>query len=291
MTARFGVAGNSETFTATVSRSSADAPGWLGRIGLDWYEYQCGRGVRVSQETARLIGANARQAEIGLSIHAPYFISLSNPSPEALEKNTRYVLSSCQAAAWMGAERIVVHSGALMGRSREEALEIARTSLRSVLCACDEAGFDNMTLCPETMGKINQLGDLDEVLELCRLDERLLPCVDFGHLYARSLGELNGRDACRRMLDRMADVLGEERAGRFHSHFSKIEFTLGGGEKRHLRFRDEGWGPEFVPLAEEIARRGWSPVIICESAGTQSEDALTMKTQYQQIMIKGRNGT
>lgn len=186
-----------------------------------------------------------------------------------------------------GAERIVVHSGALMGRSRAEALAIAGNSLRAILRACDEAGFGNVTLCPETMGKINQLGDLDEVLELCRLDERLLPCVDFGHLYARSLGALNGADACRRMLDRMADALGEARAGRFHSHFSKIEFTPGGGEKRHLRFQDEGWGPEFEPLAEEIVRRGWSPVIICESAGTQSEDALTMKRQYRQ-MTEGR---
>ena len=70
---------------------------------------------------------------------------------------------------------------------------------------------------------------------------------------------------------------------RFHSHFSKIAFTPKGGEQKHLRFSDEGWGPEFRPLAEEIARRGWSPTFICESSGTQSEDALTMKTIYQEV--------
>lgn len=110
------------------------------------------------------------------------------------------------------------------------------------------------------MGKINQLGNLEEVLELCTVDERLLPCVDFGHLYARSLGELEGRAACAQMLDRMEAVLGEERASGFHSHFSKIEFTLKGGEKRHLCFSDPGYGPDFRPLAEEVARRGWGTV-------------------------------
>ena len=283
MSARFGVAGNSDTFTNTVSKSSLDAPAWLSSIGLDHYEYQCGRGVRVKEETARQLGENARNVGITLSIHAPYFISLSNPDPEALRKNIGYVAASCQAAEWMGGSRIVIHSGALMKRTRREALEIAKDSLKAILNACDERGYGDVTLCPETMGKINQLGDLDEVLELCSLDERLLPCVDFGHLYARTLGELNGTEACKAMLDKMADALGEERAGRFHSHFSKIEFTLKGGEARHLRFTDEGWGPEFEPLAEEIARRNWSPIIVCESAGTQSEDALTMKQIYRSI--------
>ena len=150
-----------------------------------------------------------------------------------------------------------------------------------MVSACDGAGYGHITLCPETMGKINQLGDLDEVLELCTLDERLTPCVDFGHLYARSLGELEGQEACVQMLDRIQAVLGEERASRFHSHFSKIQFTPNGGEKMHLTFAQEEFGPDPAPLMAEVARRGWSPTFICESAGTQAEDALVMKQLYQ----------
>lgn len=289
MPALFGVAGNSDTFTKTVSKSSAAAPAWLHSIGLDAYEYQCGKGVHVGEETARAVGQNAAQSGILLSLHAPYFINLANPDPESLKKNTGYILSACQVAQWMGAGRVVVHTGALMKRTRPEALSIAKHSLRAVLAACGEAGFGGIALCPETMGKINQLGDLDEVLELCTLDERLIPCIDFGHLYARSLGELEGHDACVTMLDRVESVLGPERAARFHSHFSKIEFTPKGGEARHLCFRDPGWGPEFRPLAEELARRDWSPTIICESAGTQSEDALEMKKVYQKATRARKN--
>ena len=184
----------------------------------------------------------------------------------------------------MGATRVVIHSGALMKRTRREAQDIALNSMRAVVEACDRAGFGHITLCPETMGKINQLGDLDEVLELCTLDERLTPCVDFGHLYARSLGELEGQEACVRMLDRIQEVLGEERASHFHSHFSKIQFTPNGGEKMHLTFDQEDFGPDPAPLMAEVARRGWSPTFICESAGTQAEDALVMKRLYQNAL-------
>ena len=281
MSAQFGPAGNAESFSK-VHKSSLAAPAWIAQQGLDCYEYQCGKGVHVGEDTARKLGEKAREAGIALSVHAPYFINLANPDPESRAKTTNYVLESCFVAQVMGAERIVIHSGALMKRSRQEALDIAKETLKQVLEVCDRQGYGNITLCPETMGKINQLGDLDEVLTLCTLDERLIPCIDFGHLYARSLGELEGEQACREMLDKVERVLGEERASRFHSHFSRIEFTPNGGEKRHRTFADHGgFGPDWTPLAREVARRGWSPTFICESAGTQAEDAVEMKRIYQ----------
>lgn len=284
MSAKFGPAGNSNSFSK-VYKSSLAAPKWVKEQGLDCYEYQCGKGVHVGEETARKLGQNALEAGISLSLHAPYFINLANPDPESLQKTIGYITSACQAAAWMGAGRVIIHSGALMKRTRREAQDIALYSLREVIRACDEQGFGDITLCPETMGKINQLGDLDEVLELCTLDERLTPCIDFGHLYARTLGELEGHEACVRMLDRVEEVLGAERASRFHSHFSHIQFTPKGGEKCHRTFEDDdGFGPDWSPLAAEVARRNWSPTFICESAGTQAEDALTMKKIYREFL-------
>ena len=282
MSALFGPAGNADSFPY---KSSADAPRWLAQLGLDCYEYQCGKGVNVGEATARKIGAAAREAGVRLSLHAPYFINLANPDPDSLQKTIGYITAACQAADWMGAGRVVIHSGALMKRTRREALDTARESLRAVIAACDDAGYGHIALCPETMGKINQLGDLDEVLELCTLDARLVPCVDFGHLYARSLGELTGEEACEAMLDRIRAVLGAARASAFHSHFSKIQFTPNGGEKMHLTFDQEDFGPDPAPLMAAVARRGWSPTFICESAGTQAEDALTMKKLYQESCV------
>ena len=283
MSAKFGPAGNPDNFPG---KSSADAPQWIADLDLDCYEYQCGKGVHVGEDTAHKVGENARAAGITLSLHAPYFINLANPDPDALQKTVGYITAGCQVAEWMGAGRVVIHSGALMKRERCQALDIAKRSLTEVLAVCDAQGYGHIALCPETMGKIKQLGDLDEVLELCTLDERLVPCIDFGHLYARSLGTDDGPEAFCRMLDRVEEVLGQDRARTFHSHFSHIEFTPKGGEKCHRTFEDDGgYGPDWASLASEIARRGWGPTVICESAGTQAEDASAMKRIYQECLL------
>ena len=282
MSAKFGPAGNAESFPY---KSSVDAPRWLGELGLDCYEYQCGKGVRVKEDTAVALGRQAQEHGVALSLHAPYFINLANPDPESQEKTIGYITSSCLVADQMGATRVVIHSGALMKRTREEAMNIALPFLRRIVAVCQDQGFGHITLCPETMGKINQLGDLDEVLRLCQVHESLIPCVDFGHLYARSLGKDEGAEAVERMLSRMESELGTDRASRFHSHFSHIEFTPNGGEKCHRTFDDDGgYGPAWEPLAQAVAERGWSPTFICESAGTQAEDALTMKRIYQSYL-------
>ena len=276
----FGTAGNPDRFQAEGFKASKDMPLWLKGKGLDAYEYQCGKGVSVGEATARAIGEKAAQAGIVLSLHAPYFVNPANPDPDSQEKTAGYVLAACRVARWMGAGRVVIHTGALQKRTRADALATARESFKMLRRRCDDEGYGDILLCPETMGKINQLGDLEEVLALSVVTHGLLPCVDFGHLYARSLGALEGQEATARMLDRMAEVLGEEKARCFHSHFSMIEFTPKGGEARHLTFGQTDFGPDYRPLCRELARRGWSPTIICESAGTQDVDALTMKEEY-----------
>ena len=120
-----------------------------------------------------------------------------------------------------------------------------------------------------------------ETMELCAMDEGLLPCIDFGHLNARTFGGIRERKDYAAILDAVEERLGTDRASRFHAHFSKIAYTEKGGEKAHLTFADTVYGPDFEPLMEEVAQRGWSPRIICESAGTQAEDARAMAEYYR----------
>ncbi|MEA5011636.1 MAG: TIM barrel protein, partial [Angelakisella sp.] len=211
-------------------------------------------------------------------------ISLSSVEEEKRQGSIGYIMDSVRAAKLIGADRVVVHSGSCAKISREEALTLAKDTLGKALAAMDEEGLGDITLCPETMGKFNQLGTLDEVLELCGIDERLIPCIDFGHLNARTLGTLREPKDFEAVLTAVINKLGLERARKFHSHFSKIEYTQNGGEKRHLTFADEQYGPEFLPLAEVIVKYECSPVIICESAGTQAEDAVLMKQMHLSVL-------
>lgn len=276
MIPKFGPAGNSEAFYEEGHKTTLEAPAWLRAQGLTAYEYQCGRGVRVKEETARELGAVAATEGVALSLHAPYFISLASAEEEKRDNSVRYILDSARAVAQMGGDRIVVHPGGLGGRSREEATALACETLQKAQKALDDAGLSEVHICPETMGKQQQLGDLEEILQMCRVDKRFYPCIDFGHLNCRTGGALNSREAYAAVLDRIGAVLGEERGRCFHAHFSKIEYTKG-GEKRHLTFADTQFGPEPAPLMALVAERGLSPVFICESDGTQAADASVLQ--------------
>ncbi|MCI8622355.1 MAG: TIM barrel protein [Provencibacterium sp.] len=283
MSARFGPAGNSESFRKMGYKKTLDVPDYLVKMGLNHYEYQCGRGVRISEEQAKAFGEKSREQGISLSLHAPYYISLSGIEEEKRLGSIEYILQSVRAAKAMGAQRVVVHSGSCAKLSREAALELSKDTLRRALEALDAEGLGNVALCPETMGKTGQLGTLEEVLELCKTDDRLIPCIDFGHLYARTFGALNGSEGYEKILTSTRNALGEDRMRVFHSHFSRIAFTETGGEKMHLTFADEEFGPEYPPLLEWIDRWNLSPIIVCESAGTQAEDAKAMKEFYEQL--------
>lgn len=282
MSAKFGPAGNSESFALMKYKSSLDVPEYIERMGLDAYEYQCGRGVNIGLDKAAELGLRAKEKNIALSLHAPYYISMSSVEPEKRDNSVNYILQSARAVNAMGGDRIVVHTGSCGKISREEALSLAIDTMKKAVSALDSEGLSNIRICPETMGKINQLGTLDEVLELCLVDERLIPCIDFGHLNARTLGGLSTFQDFSEVFTKIENKLGLSRLREFHSHFSKIEYTTG-GEKKHLTFEDTVYGPNFEPVVELILKKNCSPTIICESAGTQAEDAKTMKDYYEKI--------
>ncbi|MDY2970029.1 MAG: TIM barrel protein [Butyricicoccus pullicaecorum] len=278
MEIKFGPAGNAQSFAEAGFKATVDAPRWLHEMGLNAYEYQCGRGVNIGEETARKIAAQAALHDIAMSLHAPYYINLSNRDEERVQKNIGYVLASCQAATWLGADRIVVHTGGVGKQSRAKAFENTKENVRDILNAVEQAGYTT-TICLETMGKQSVIGSADEIFELVALDDRLLPCIDFGHLNARTCGKCSTEEEFTQVLNLMENIIGTERARVFHSHFSHIEYGPK-GEVRHLTFADEQYGPDFAPLAKLIAQRGWTPRFICESAGTQAEDAKQMMDMY-----------
>ncbi|MBQ5765016.1 MAG: TIM barrel protein [Clostridia bacterium] len=282
MPALFGPAGNSESFTKMGYKSSLQVPEYIVKMGLDAFEYQCGRGVNIGSEKAAQLGKLADEKGIKLSLHAPYYISMSSVEEEKRIKSVDYILQSARAVNTMGGSRIVVHTGSCSKISREQALDLAKDTMKLAIAALDAEGLSNVRICPETMGKINQLGTLEEVIELCKLDERLLPCIDFGHLNARTMGLVNSGEAFLDILNKIGNELGEDRLKQFHSHFSKIEYTVG-GEKKHLTFEDTVFGPDYEPLMELVYKKNLSPTFICESAGTQAEDAKAMKDYYLKI--------
>ena len=278
--AYFGPGGNSEAFVVAGNRSTLDAPKWISAIGLDAYEYEAGNGLSASPAMLSAIGAEARKYGVKMSYHTPYFISLSGIVEEKRLNSIKYIRQGLDAAYLLGAGTIVVHAGSAAKISRDEAMRLAADTLIRTLQEVDTYGIK---IGLETMGKINQLGTLDEVLELCRIDSAFVPVVDFGHLNARDLGGVfNSADDYMRVFDKIDRAFGADVASNLHCHFSKIEWTAS-GEKKHLTFADDVYGPSFEPFVEAVVKNSLTPTVICESAGTQSDDALSMKKYYEEL--------
>ena len=278
--AKFGPGGNSALFAANGYKSSLDAPLWVKNMGLDAYEYECGKGVNASLETFAHIGLRAVEMGVAMSLHAPYFISLSGVDPEKRLNSVKYIMQSLAAAKALGANVIVVHAGSTAKLDRKDALTFAADTVKKALDEAALQGFSDIKIGLETMGKINQLGTLDEIIELCRMDSQLVPVVDFGHLYAREHGEdMNTSDKIKYTFDKISKCLGAEVAENLHCHFSCIEYS-NGGEVKHLTFDNGSFGPDPVMFAHVLAEIEVAPTVICESAGTQDIDAKFLKESY-----------
>lgn len=278
----FAPGGNSDNFYNEKNKSSLQMPEYLKKIGLNGYEYQCNKGIHLSNDSAIKLGDLARENGISLSIHSQYYISLSSPELEKREKSIEYLMGCFRIAKLMGAKRIVVHTGTASKQKRVDALKLSIDTLHKTLLQARSEGYDDIFLCPETMGKVNQLGDLDEVIKVCKTDEYLIPTLDFGHLNSRTLGGIKNYSDYLDIVEKMEDKLGSDKTKIFHSHFSKIEYTPQ-GEKKHLTFLDKVYGPDFEPLMEVLYKKGLTPFIVCESAGTQDIDALAMKNYFYNI--------
>ena len=267
---RFGPSGNDVKFYADGNQSSVDAPRWLESIGLNAYEISFGRGIRMTDKTAQIIGAQAAAHGVQISVHAPYYINLANTAN--LEKNYHYIKRSLELLALMGGKRLVVHTGCQMQMAHEEALNNCKQSLRIVLQRLQEDGINDYWLCLETMGKYTQIGNLDEICELCALDpKQLMPTVDLGHMNCLAQGQMD--------LEHVFQQL--QIFPQVHFHISFIEYNAK-GEIRHLTLADQQYGFDLSLVMRLLHQRPGNDVVISESDSIMAQDSLKLRDFYLQ---------
>lgn len=281
---KFGPSGNSESFYAQGLAHTEQAAEFVRERGLDCFEYSFGRGVHMSEAKAISIGEAFAKAGVEISVHAPYYINFANTEEENAQKSYNYVLDSGRMLKLMGGRRCVFHSATQGKLEREEAVRLTEERLKVLRDYIYMNDLQDLYFCPETMGKIAQIGTLEEIVRFCKIDPVYLPAIDFGHLNAREQGSLKTEEDYKQRLEYMIAELGYERVKHFHVHFSKIQYSAK-GEVRHLTFEDTVYGPEFEPLAAALKELKLEPYIVSESAGTQAEDARAMKDIYERTAL------
>jgi deoxyribonuclease-4 len=272
----FGPAGKPIDFKGKAFESSA----YLKERGLHAFEYQSTYGVKIGEVSARILKEQSMKEGILVSMHGPYYINLASKEEEKIDKSIERLVQSAKAGEWMGAYRIVFHPGFYSNRKPADVLKIAKSTIKRLLGRCEEEGINDFTFSPETTGKRSQLGNLDEIIDICQSFDHFEPTIDFAHIHARGRGILNKKEDYNCIFSKLEDNLD---INRLHCHFTTIEYTDKGERKHHDISEESEYGPYIRDLLENLIENDWNATIICETP-LIDKDALKMKELYESML-------
>jgi len=284
---RFGPAGVPPLFRDLRARIP-DVPKLLHEENLDAFEYQAvrwGQKPQMKKEDAESLGVEAKKHDVLLSMHGSYYVNLCGKK-EVAEASKKRLIACATAANWMGAYVLVFHTGFYGRLDKSYAFKTCVNALKEIVSNMRNLGILNVKLGPETMGKVFQVGTLDEILKICEEVEQTQLVIDWSHMHARRQGRFRKVEDFRAVAEEVERRLGTEAVRTMHCHFSKIEFTIK-GERRHHALDEPRYGPDFAMLAEVIAEFNMRPVMICETP-LLDLDAMKMRDTYDRILENRR---
>jgi len=256
-------------------QSSLEGIARVRELGLGCMELEFVNGVRMSEKTAGRVGERAREFKVELSAHGPYWINLNSKDPEKIVVSRHRIVNACEIAALCGVHSVVFHAAFNHDDPPETVMERVVDNLLLVKSELDERGVA-ITLRPETTGKATQFGSLEEVIEVSRRVPGALPCIDFGHLHARSVGAYNTIEEFRGVLNELEKGLGRAALDNVHFHVSGINYGAK-GEKNHLLLEESDLDyRSMVKAFKEFDLKG---LVICESPNIET-DALKLQDLY-----------
>ena len=255
-----------------IAKDYSDAFEKLEECSLDGLEVEFVHGVRYSENSRNAI--LSRKNKI-ITHHGPYYINLNAKEKDKIEASIKRVLDTARAAFDLGAYSITYHAAFYLGQGSDE---VTKTMIERHREITETLKQENITVWirPETTGKKSQWGTLDEIIELSKNFETVLPCIDFAHIHARENGKFNTYDEFCSILEKLSNSLGQVAIDNFHGHVAGIEYGLK-GEKKHLIFEESDFN--YKDLLKALKAFNVKGVLVCESPNIEI-DAKILKDYY-----------
>lgn len=269
---RFGTAGIPHSTSGDTLKGVAR----VRELKLDAMELEFVHSVNISKEKAPAVAEVAKKNDIVLTCHAPYFINLNSEDTKKWHASISYITNSAKITSLCGGWSVCFHAGYYMKDTRDKTYARIKEGIKKIVAEVKQHD-DKLWIRPEISGKKSQFGDLDELLKLSSEIEQVLPCIDFSHLYARTIGENNTRDEFKMILTKVEKELGKKALQDMHMHVAGIEYGEK-GEKNHLILKESKFNyKDLLKVLKEFKVKG---VLICESPNIE-EDAMMMQGMYE----------
>ena len=247
----------------------------LDEMLLDGLELEFVRGVRISDASRTTV----KNSSMIKTIHAPFYINLNAREEEKIEASIQRIVETAEIAQDIGAFSITYHAGYYLNMDKEKVYETIKKQTAIITDILSKAGV-TVWIRPETTGKATQWGDLEEIINLSKEFEYVLPCVDFSHLHARYNGISNTYDEFAQIFEKIAKELEEKKPLKnFHAHMAGIEYTAK-GEKQHLNFEESDFNyKDLLKAFKDFDVKG---AIVCESPNIE-DDAKLIRDYYYSL--------
>lgn len=271
---RFGTAGIPVSTKGDTIQGIKD----VRRLGLDSFELEFVRSINIKKEKAPEIKKVAKENDVVLTCHAPYYINLNSEDKKKFHASISYIVNSAKITSLCGGWSVCFHAGYYMKENSEKVYEKIKNGIKKIVDAVKEYD-DKIWISPEVSGKLSQFGSVDELIKLSKETEQVMPCIDFSHNFSRSIGKENKLEDFKEILNKIKDNLGKEYLENMHIHVSGIEYG-DKGEKNHLILKESEFNyKDLMKALKEFKVKG---VLICESPNIE-EDALLMKKFYSRV--------
>lgn len=248
----------------------------LKEMNLDGMELEFVHGVRMSDDNRIFVKEMAKNFVI--TAHGPFYINLNSKEEEKIEASVQRIIDTAAVAAQAGAFSITYHAAFYMGVDKETVFKQVKTQTKRIIDILENEKI-KVWVRPETTGKATQWGDIDEIINLSKEFEQVLPCVDFSHLHARSAGEYNTYDEFSKVLEKMGNNIGQYALENFHGHLAGIEYTAK-GEKQHLNLENSDMNyKDLIKVMKEFGVKG---ALVCESPNIE-DDCKLLKNYYESL--------
>lgn len=262
--------------TATGKGSYPEAFDALRNLDLDGMEFEFVHGIKISQKSRSFAKENGK--DLLLTAHGPFYINLNSKDESTTEASVQRIIDTARVGSEIGAYSITYHAAYYMGKDKETVYQQVKTKTKEILDVLEQEKI-NLWIRPETTGKATQWGDFEEIIRLSKEFEQVLPCIDFSHIHARTIGEYNTYDEFAHILDRIGTELGTFALENFHAHIAGIEYG-DKGERQHVILKDSDLN--YKELLKALKDFGVKGAVVCESPNIEI-DAQILKEYYYSL--------
>jgi len=268
---RFGTAGIPRSTKGDTIQGIKD----VRKLGLDSFELEFVRSINIKKEKTPEVKKAAKENDVILTCHSPYFINLNSDEKKKYHASIGYITNSAKITSLCGGYSVCFHAGYYQKQDPDKVYKKIKEGIKAIVKQVKE--FDNkIWIRPEISGKQSQFGNLNELIKLSKEIDQVMPCIDFSHNWARYAGKKNNtKEEFKQILIEIEKNLGKTALNEMHIHISGIAYGEK-GERNHLILKESEFNyKDLLKTLKEFKCKG---VVTCESPIIEKDALLLQKT-------------